>query len=268
LIFDLIIIGAGPAGLSAAIHAKRFDLNCVVLERNSVGGQARAANWIENYPGFPGGISGRDLMSRFARQAETAGAKIKKCSVTRVGKKPDGAFELITSTGMLDSKTVIIATGLEAERWMMDDGQRMIYYYPVPDEIEHEGKNVLVIGGGDAAFDEAISFSNKASSITIAMRGNSPKALPSLVKRARSAGVCMVTGANEKDIAKMPADIIVACCGKRRNLDMIDKSLLVPSHRSLDTLQLAGDIAHPDIRHIAAAAGDGIKAVEKIIECR
>jgi thioredoxin reductase len=290
--FDLVIIGAGPAGISAAIHAKRFDLNCVVLERGAVGGQARAANWITNYPGFPNGISGRELTGLFARQAEAAGVRIERCEVTRVSLrgvchsrprlKPSGVipafagtggnpvrsrdlrfcgddiFNVATSHGIFESHLLILATGLEPIQLPYIDA----IYYPVPDDIPHEGKSVLVIGGGDSAFDEALSFSKKAASVTIAMRGDRPRAPEGLVRRANEAGIKIAAGMTGHDIARFEADITVACCGKRRNKDLLDDVLLTTDDQRPANLQLAGDIAHPNVRHIAVAAGDGIRAVE------
>ncbi len=300
--FDIVIIGAGPAGLSAAIHAKRFDLNCVVLERGTVGGQALSARWIENYPGFPNGITGRDLMGLFVKQAEEVGVRIEKCEVSRVSlrgattnvgatkqspesncvqgiasrpkvARNDNVYELVTSGGVVEANSIILATGLEPIRLPLPLGERAggegVLYYPDPNEVPHEGKNVVVIGGGDSAFDEALSFSKKAAHVTIAMRSDKPKAWDELIRQAKDADIEIMAGLSEECIAKLKADITIACCGKWQNLNILDEplrmtSLPVASHQPLATLQLAGDIAHPNIRHIAAAVGDGVTAVEEI----
>lgn len=264
MIYDLIIIGAGPAGLSAAIHAARFGLRFALFEKSHPGGQARSANWITNYPGFPNGISGRDLMGLFVKQAEEAGVRFEKCEVKRVSVREDSfILSLSKDAEPLCSKFVILATGLEPVRLPYIDAR----YYPYPNDVPHEGKDVLVIGGGDSAFDEAISFSKKAAHVTIAIRSDKPRAWSSLVRQAVEAGIEIKAGLSEGEISKLKADITVACCGKRPNLDMLDSVLRDTLHASRGA-HLAGDIAHPEIRHIGCAVGDGIEVVERIITCR
>ncbi|MBI2974672.1 MAG: NAD(P)/FAD-dependent oxidoreductase, partial [Deltaproteobacteria bacterium] len=179
MLYDLAIIGAGPAGISAAIHAKRFGLNFVLLEKGAAGGQARAANLIENFPGFPGGISGQRLVDNFLSHLAGAGIEIIKCEVKKVCSN-EGVLTVTGGESIFQAKAVIVATGLtpillSEPPWMN------VHYYPVPSEIIHKGKNVLIIGGGDAAFDEAVSFSKRAASVTIAMRSQKPSALQKLV---------------------------------------------------------------------------------------
>lgn len=268
--FDLVIIGGGPAGLSAAIHAERFKLKFTVIEKDRPGGKALAANMIENYPGVMS-IRGAELTKRFIDQALSLGVKIEKTAVKKVV-GADGSFIIRTERGgELLSMAVIIATGLVPKKIHL--GGRKIYYYPVPEDIKHKGKKVLVIGGGDAAFDEAISFSREAAEVSVAMRSREPRALPKLVERALALGVVVKAGANEDDIAKEEADVVVACIGQEQNLDILDASVRATSdacplavwrEKRATKIQLAGDILHPDIRHIAIAVGDGITAVEKI----
>lgn len=271
LMHDLIIIGAGPAGLSAAIHAKRAGLNFIIIERGNPGGQALAAWRIENFPGEPS-ISGARLMDRLLSHINKLGIEIIKAEAKSVSLN-DGAYSIKTGAEDLPSRSVIIATGLEPKRWTMDpstklgagDGRRTIYYYPDPNKIEHNEKTVLVIGGGDSAFDEAISFSAKSKKVTIAMRSAGPKAISTLVTEATKRGVEIKYGLNENGLAKLDADIIVACIGKKQDLNILDASLRT-AHGAPRTVQLAGDVLHPNIRHVAVALGDGITAVEKIYE--
>jgi thioredoxin reductase len=262
MLYDLAIIGAGPAGISAAIHAKRFGLNFVLLEKGEPGGQARAANLIENFPGYPEGISGRRLMDNFLSHAICAGAEIIKFEVKNIC--PDeGVLAVKGDENIFQAKAAIVATGL-APIFLSESPWMNVYYYPVPDKIIHEGKDVLIVGGGDAAFDEAISFAKKAASVTIAMRSQKPKALQKLVDKAVQSGAIVKTGMSDKEIAKLNADVVVACIGKTLDLRLIDSPLLDAGNRRPNNLHFCGDIAHPDIRHIAAAVGDGVTAVEKI----
>jgi thioredoxin reductase (NADPH) len=256
LIYDLIIIGAGPAGLSAAIHAKRFGLNFLLLEKGVPGGQARAANLIENYPGLPL-ISGGALMDRFLSQMASLGIDITKTEIKNVSKNND-KFILKGNGSDFFARSVILATGLKPINLNLKF-EKSVHYYPDPLSLGHDGRDVLVVGGGDSAFDEAISFAVRAKSVTIAIRGVKPKATSRLVERAMSRGVKVKTGINEAELVKTNADIIVACCGKQQDLSILDRSLQVTQ------LQIIGDLLHPDIRYIAAATGDGVCAVERIV---
>ena len=246
---DLTIIGAGPAGLSAAIPAKRFDLNFTILEKTYPGGQALAANLIENYPGLSP-ISGRELMGRFIDHVASLGIEIFKNKAKKINK--DGnIFHIETNKGPVKSKNVIVATGLVPKKIKREG----VFYYPVPDDVPHESKNVLIIGGGDSAFDEAISFSKKARSVTIAMCSKEPKAIEKLIVQARKLGVIVKNGLDEDAVTAIKADVVIACVGK------------TPSdiHLLKEGVYLAGDIAHPNIRHVAVAVGDGITAIERIV---
>ena len=254
---DLAIIGAGPAGLAAAIHAKRLGLNFVVLERSRPGGQALAAWRIDNFPGEPS-ISGADLMQRFVSHATKLGIDIKKAGAKKISKNKGGGYLVLTDRNEFLSRSVVLATGLEPIKIPME-----AHYYPIPYLLPHRGKSVLIIGGGDSAFDEAISFSKNAKRVTIAMRGPVPKALPSLVTMAISRGVKIKAGLSDVEVFKLDSDIVIACVGKRPNLDIL--GIQITNHKSQTTnLKLAGDILHPEVRHIAVATGDGIKAVEAI----
>lgn len=261
---DLIIIGAGPAGISAAIHAKRFDFNFSILEKGIPGGQARAANLIENYPGMPA-IPGTVLMDKFVSQLVSLGISIEKNTINKISKENDNY--LLTGDNInYTARSVILATGLEPIRLNLKL-ENEIYYYPDPSTIDHEGKSVLIIGSGDAAFDEAISFSKKSASVTITIRGDSPKANKRLIELVKRSQIKVKTNIDESELLKTKADLIVACIGKRQNLDILDKSLQITIYDLRFTgIQLVGDILHPDIRHIAPAVGDGVCAVEKIVK--
>lgn len=246
--FDLAIIGGGPAGISAAIHAKRLGLKVVLIEKNELGGQARAANLIENYPGVPS-VNGNELMDKFTKQL--SGADMAKNEATSVTKRGE-FFITKTDAANFESRHVLIACGLEPVKLPFCNNA---LYYPNPKNVPHGGKKVLIIGGGDAAFDEAVSFSAKAKTVEIAMRSLKPKAIQRLIDRAARLGIKIKTGLKEEEIAAMKADVVVACAGKKLNLDIVDSS-------ALREIMLAGDVLHPDIRHIAVAVGDGIAAVE------
>ena len=251
--YDLIIIGAGPAGLSAAIHAKRFKLNFIVLERGMPGGQARVAHRIDNYPGFPNGVSGQELMDRFIEQAGSLGVEIIKCEAREV-LETGGSFIIKTVTGgEFCSRAVLAATGLVPKKLSIERA----LYYPDPSSVSHAGKNILIIGGGDAAFDQAIAFSKMAGKVVIAMRSDKPCCTNRLYDEATSSGVDILTKIELEEAKRgLKPDILIVDIGKTPDFSIF----------KCKNIFFAGDIAHPGVRHVAVAVGNGVTAVEEIIK--
>jgi len=232
---DFLIIGGGPAGIAAAIQAARLGLSTTIVERDRLGGQANAAPWIENYPGFPEGITGKELMTYFERQLKKWPVKI--------------IFDEAKDIESYNAKCVLLAVGLTPKL----AGIPGEIPYGDPDRIDHAGKDVLVIGGGDSAFDLAWSFAKKARGVTIGMRSGTPRALPKLVDRAISSRITIKTGWRPSDASY---EIIISCIGKEAKHPLIEKT------KKAKGLFLAGDICHSDDRHIAIAAEDGISAAQ------
>jgi len=232
---DFLIIGGGPAGIAAAIQAARLGLSTTLIEKDRLGGQANAAPWIENYPGFPEGITGKELMTYFERQ-------LKKWPVKVI-------FDDAKDIESYDAKSVLLAVGLTPKL----AGIPGEIPYGDPDRIDHSGKDVLVIGGGDSAFDLAWSFAKKARGVTIGMRDGTPRALPKLVDRAISGGVTIKTNWRPSDASY---EVIISCIGKEASHPLLEKTKKAPG------LFLAGDICHSADRHIAIAAGDGVAAAQ------
>ncbi len=153
MIYDLIIIGAGPAGLGASIYASRYKLNHLVIGEE-VGGQVVEASKIENYAGFES-ISGKELMNKFRKQTEDLGAKIIQASVSRVEKK-ENEFEVLTKDGKKYlAKTLILALGMKPRRMNIAGENEFIgkgiSYCATCDAMFFRDKTVVVVGGGDAA---------------------------------------------------------------------------------------------------------------------
>lgn len=167
--YDLIIIGAGPSGLGASIYASRYKLNHVVIGED-IGGQVVEASDIENWPGNES-IAGKDLMELFQKQTEDLGGTIIKSMVNKVSKTYDG-FEVSTEDGKkFESKTIIFALGMKPRKMNIPGEDKFIgkgiSYCATCDAMFFRGKDVVVIGGGDAAATAAIHLSEFANSVQL-----------------------------------------------------------------------------------------------------
>src|SRR3989338_5418557 len=170
-LYDLIIIGGGPAGLTAAIYASRANLKTLILEGSKdMGGQLILTTEVENYPGFPEGILGPELMKRMREQAKKFGATIINEDAVKVdfSKSP---YTVETSKNKFKAKSVIIATGART-RWLGLDSEKRLIGRGVSscatcDAAFFKNKNVFVIGGGDSALEEALFLTKFANSVTV-----------------------------------------------------------------------------------------------------
>lgn len=159
--FDVAIIGAGPAGLTAGIYCARYGLKTVIIEKGLIGGTATLAASIQNYPGFSD-ISGMDLMLKFQQQAEALGVKIEQEAVTKITQKGKG-FLVALDGKTIEAKSVIVAVGAKS-KWLRVKGEKEllnkgIHFCATCDGPMYQGKEVAVIGYDNRAADEAIYLS-------------------------------------------------------------------------------------------------------------
>jgi thioredoxin reductase (NADPH) len=184
----VVIAGTGPAGLTAAIYTARANLNPLVLEGPAPGGQLVVSHEVENYPGFPEAISGAELMQRFRDQAERFGARVQLTSVQSAVRDGD-IIRLETDHGEIETETLVVATGAEARR------------LPIPSEPQFYGKgvsgcatcdgaffreqDVLVVGGGNTAMEDAMFLTRFASKVTIVHRREYLRAAPVEVEKCK-----------------------------------------------------------------------------------
>ena len=186
--YDLAIIGGGPAGLTAGIYGGRGQLSVVILEKGLPGGQIAQTQEVENYPGFPDVISGPELSQRMVQQAEKFGAKIVMEEVTGLNAKLEGGFVVHGYEADYHAKTVIIATGANPRRLGVP-GEDEFYGRGVStcatcDGFFYRGKEVVVVGGGDAAVEEGMFLTKFADKVTVAHRRSELRANKEAQKRA------------------------------------------------------------------------------------
>ena len=186
--YDVVIIGGGPAGLTAAIYTGRGQLSTVVLEKGLPGGQIAQTQEVENYPGFPDMVSGPELSQRMVAQAEKFGATILMEEVTGLSKEADGRFLVNGYDADYRAKAVIIATGANPRRLGVP-GEDEFYGRGVStcatcDGFFYRGKEVIVVGGGDAAVEEGMFLTKFADKVTVIHRRAELRANKEAQKRA------------------------------------------------------------------------------------
>ena len=185
--YDVIIIGGGAAGLSAAVYTGRAMLKTLVLERQALGGQILNTGDIENYPGFPEGVQGPDLAVLYAEQAQRFGAEIEYDLVETLDVSGP-VKRVIGADGEYTAKTVIIASGGEHNKLEVPGEEELagrgVSYCATCDGNFFRGMDVTVVGGGDAAMDEGLYLTRMVNSVTVVHRRDQLRASPVLQQRA------------------------------------------------------------------------------------
>ena len=292
---NVIIIGSGPAGLTAAIYAARADLKPLVIEGSQTGGQLTITTDVENYPGFPDGIMGPELVMDMKRQAERFETEFVSGDVTSVDfSKPP--FTINTGNVSYRAKTVIIATGASA-RWIGIESEVRLRGSGVSgcatcDGFFFKGKDVVVVGGGDTAVEEAIFLTKFADRVSIVHRRDQLRASKimqdkaskndklsfiwdSVVEDILGVDVGHVTGIRLKNVKSgavtdVPCDGVFVAIGHTPNtrvfeeqIDLDEKGYIVLKERTLTNVPgvfAAGDVADPYYRQAITAAGMGCMA--------
>lgn len=301
---DVVILGGGPAGLTAGLYAARAKLRCLLLERLPLpGGQVMNAWHIENYPGFPGGISGQELMARMESQAREFGVIIQAGDVVEL--RIDGSWRQVVDSGgnQYTTRTVIVATGASPNRLGVPDEERYIgrgiSFCGTCDGFFFKEKNVMLAGGGDTAMEEALFLTRFVKSVTVVHRRDSLRATKVLQERAFAhekisflwdtvieeigggQTVEWVVLKNRKTgaITKRETDGVLVFVGTSPNTSFLegvvqlDNRGFVITDDKLETsvpgIFAAGDARKKLLRQVTTAVGDGATAAyaaEKFIE--
>lgn len=188
--YDLIIAGAGPAGMTSGIYAARAGMETLIFEKGIPGGQTILTDYVENYPGFPDGLKGRELADRFVRQLSNVGLKITPVAVTNIRTKENKGYIVTAGDKEYHSKAVILAMGTQARKLgIPGEGKftgRGVSYCAVCDAPLFRNKKVAVVGGGDTAVEEALYLTKFAGEVHIIHRRDALRAVNVLQDRAVS----------------------------------------------------------------------------------
>lgn len=188
--YDILIIGGGPAGLTAAIYAARAGKRTAILEREAAGGQIVSAPLVENYPGAPS-VSGAELAGRMRAQAEALGAELLYTEAAGLEKTQTG-FRVLCTDGTREARTVILATGASHRRLGLPGEELLtgcgVSYCALCDGAFYEGADVAVVGGGETALQDALFLASTCRSVTLIHRRDSFRAGAQLVSRAEQQG--------------------------------------------------------------------------------
>ncbi len=297
--YDIIIVGAGPAGLTAAIYARRADKNVLVLERGTFGGQMTFSPKIENYPGFCQ-ISGNELAEKLVEQALNLGAEIDMQEVIGIRKGESGIFTVSCADADYMAHTVIIATGskhrmlgLEREEEFVGDG---ISFCAVCDGAFYTNKTVAVIGGGNSALQEAIMLSDGCEKVYIVQNLDfltGEEKLAAILRERKNVefiyghtveellgvdtfGGIVIRDTRSNERTRLDLDGMFVAIGQvpeneqyRNLVTLSDRGYVISDENCLtdtDGLFVAGDCRTKNIRQISTACADGATAA--LAACR
>lgn len=189
-IWDVLIIGGGGSGLTAALYASRANLKTGLFEKLVPGGQIAVTDMVENYPGFPEGVLGPDIAMKMQAQAEKYGTQFFYDEVLSIEKKADQTFELKTASGSFFARSVVLAMGASFRMLNVPNEKELtgkgVSYCATCDGAFFKGKEVVVVGGGDSALQEGIFLTRFATQVTIVHRRDSLRASPILQDRAKT----------------------------------------------------------------------------------
>ena len=295
MIHDVVIVGSGPAGYTAAIYAARAQLNPVILAGSvTAGGALMNTTEVENYPGFVTGIMGPELMTQMQEQAERFGADIRYEDVTALELEGD-VKRITTSDGLYEARTVIISTGSEYRHLGIDGEERLsghgVSYCATCDGFFFKDQDIVVVGGGDSAMEEATFLTRFARSVTVVHRRDELRASAVMAKRAQEDpkisfawnsrvvelhGEDSLTGITLEDTVtgerrRLEASGLFVAIGQvpRSELvaDVLDLDeagyikVEAPSQRTrIPGVFACGDVADPTYQQAITAAGSGCRA--------
>jgi len=291
---QVLIIGSGPAGLTAAVYAARADLNPFMVEGMAAGGQLMLTTDVENFPGFPDGIMGPELMEQFRKQAERFGTRIITADVTRVdfSHRP---FKVWVDADEYEADSVIISTGASASWLGLENEERLrghgVSACATCDGFFFRGLEVAVVGGGDSAMEEALFLAKFAEKVTIIHRRDGFRASKIMVRRVldhekvdvmwnsvvedvlgdTQVEALMVHNVETDEVSEFKTDGLFLAIGHKPNTDLFQGQVELDevgyvvltgdgTMTSVEGVFAAGDVADHTYRQAITAAGTGCMA--------
>lgn len=297
--YDLIIIGAGPAGLTAGLYAGRFRLNTLILEKMAAGGQILLSSAIENYPGFPGGISTAELVDRFKKQVDELGVKIEAEEVMEVipiVKLNTPVYNIKTQNKSYEAKSLIIASGAQPKKLGVPGEDefigRGVSYCGTCDGPLFKNKDIAVIGGGDRAIEEALFLAGYAKEVYLIHRRLEMRASKILEEKAAQnpkikfvleSVIEEIIGENKAEAVKLKnvktgASKIISCQGVfifvgiepntaflKEQLRLDEKGFIITDEdlkTSLEGVFACGDCRKKSLYQVVTACSEGATAAD------
>ena len=293
-IYDMIIVGGGPGGYTAALYAARAGLDVLLVERLSAGGQMNLTGQIDNYPGFPEGVDGFQLSMNMQQQAERFGAKTKYAEVLHL--ELEGSVKTVqTNEGSYLAKTVVVSTGANPRQLGVDRENEMIGrgvgYCAHCDGMFYRGKTVAVVGGGNSAVAEAMYLSRIAKEVILIHRRDSLRATQIYLKPLQEAsnirfvwdsevvellGEEVLSGVKVKNLKNGEVEVLdvqglFVSIGRKPATELVKEQLTLDhsgyimagenTRASVPGVYAVGDVRTKELRQIVTAVADGAMAV-------
>jgi thioredoxin reductase (NADPH) len=291
---NVVIIGSGPAGLTAALYAGRANLNPLLITGNELGGQVSITYEVENYPGFPDGTTGPEIVELMRKQAEKFGARIEIDEVVEVDFTHGSPFTLRTHSAEYQAKSVIVSTGASPKRLGVAGEDRLIgrgvSFCATCDGFFFRGKDLVVVGGGDSALEEGLFLTRFANQVRVVHRRDTLRAGPTLSRRALTnekmsfiwdsvveeiVGNGKVEAVQVKNIKtgeteRLATDGVFIYIGHYPNTSLFKGQLAMDEHEyviadksmqtSVEGVFAAGEVQDPVYRQVVTSAGQGCQA--------
>ncbi len=297
ILYDTIIVGGGPAGLTAGLYCARAKLNTVLFEKGPLGGQIAITDLVENYPGFPEGISGKELTQRFKEQAERFGLHIVRKEVSKIEREGKEIFVHLRTGELVRSKTVILTVGSNPRRLGVPGEEeflnRGVSYCATCDGALFEGVPIAVVGGGDSATQESLFLTRFASKVYLIHRRDQIRAQKHLqekvfsnpkiefipnkvveeIKGSDFVEKLILRDTKKGSLSELPVEGVFIFIGLEPNTSFLkgsikldDKGYIITDERmktSMEGLFAAGDCRSGATGQVAVAVGEGcIAAIE------
>ena len=292
-IYDMIIVGGGPGGYTAALYAARAGLAVMLIERLSAGGQMNLTGQIDNYPGFPEGVDGFQLSYNMQQQAERFGAKTKYAEVLKL--ELEGELKSVqTNEGIYKAKTVVISTGANPRQLGVERENEMIGrgvgYCAHCDGMFYRGKSVVVVGGGNSAVAEALYLSRIAKEVILVHRRDTLRATQIYHKPLQEAsnirfvwnsevvellGADVLSGVKVKnlkngEVEQLDVQGLFVSIGRKPATELVKEQLTLDdagyimagekTETNLPGVYAVGDVRVKELRQIVTAVADGAMA--------